>query len=290
MVVPKKVLSPQAQRIGQEQEEALITEEPRSAIARANRLLKDRVAVVTGGGTGIGRSIALEFAKAGADVVVASRRLAVIEKVAQEIRALGRRSLAVQTDVSQKADVDNLVERVMNEFGAIDILVNNAGIQLKAPFLEVPQEDWDITLDINVKGVFNGIQAAASHMMQQRYGKIINISSIFGTGVVMGSMAAYSTAKAGVIQLTKIAARELGPYGINVNAIAPGLIVIPSIYDGRSKEEAEQHIREAEKRAVLGRTGTPEDVANVALFLASDDSSFITGQVICVDGGRMDHM
>lgn len=232
----------------------------------------------------------MEFAKAGADVVIASRRLSNLEEIALEIRALGKRSLAIQADVSKTDDVDRLVSRVIDEFGFIHILINNAGIQFKAPFLEVPDEDWDITLDIDLKGVYNGIRAVASHMMQQSYGKIINISSAFGTGITMGNMAAYSAAKAGVNQLTKIAARELGAYGINVNAIAPGLIVIPSIYDGRSKEEAEQHIREAENRAVLGRTGTPEDVANTALFLASDESNFITGQVICVDGGRMDHM
>jgi len=252
--------------------------------------LSGKVAIVTGGGTGIGRGIALKFAQAGADVVVASRRLPVIEKAAEEIKALGRRSLAVQTDVSKKTDVDNLVQRVMDEFGAIDILVNNAagGTGHRAPIVEMTEEDWDVGIDITLKGVFSCTQAVLPHMMKRRYGKIINIVSLSGRGRTHIGDGYYGPAKAGVIQLTKVAAMEAGPYGINVNCIAPGYIVTEKTFTPERKKGAEKYDRDVKKQTVLGRAGKPEDIANLALFLASDEASFITGQLICCDGGRTD--
>jgi len=250
--------------------------------------LDHRVAIITGGGTGIGRSIALEFAKEGADVVVGSRNLANLEKVTEEIKALGRRSLAVVTDVSIPEQVDNLVKQTIDKFSRVDILVNNAGTIFKATLLEMTEQVWDDVLDTNLKGVFLCTQAVARQMMKQKYGKIINIASIAGRGVSYPGMSSYCASKAGVIELTKCYARELGPYGINVNAIAPGMIVTDILR--REAENVEQFIEDRKKLAVLGRIGTTQDVANLALFLASKDSSFISGQAIPIDGGRTDRM
>ncbi len=253
--------------------------------------LDQRVAIVTGGGTGIGRSIALALAKEGADVVVCSRKMANLEKVAEEVKALGRRSLAIAADVSVKKQVQNMVKQTVDEFGRIDILVNNAGILRIATILETTEQDWGEVIDINLKGVFLCTQAVAKQMMAQKYGKIINISSICGRGGALGDGPSYCVSKAGVIQLTQNAAFELGPYGINVNCIAPGLILTPMARSTqKTAEEFEQFLEERKKAAVLDRLGNPEDIARVALFLASEAASFISGQTIPVDGGRTNRM
>ncbi len=247
--------------------------------------LEGKVAIVTGGGTGIGRSIALEFAKAGADVVVASRRLPVLEKVAEEIRALGRRSLAVRTDVSQKADVDNMVQRVMDEFGAIDILVNDAGIVVPCSLLETEEDDWDKIFDINLKGCQLCSQAVGRIMVERKRGNIISIAST-NSFVVGKEEAPYSISKAGVVMLTRGLAKELADYNIRVNAIAPGWIRTEMSREIWSQPESEYAKQELAK-ILLGRLGEPSEVANVALFLASDLSSYITGTTIVVDGGEL---
>ncbi len=248
--------------------------------------LEKKVAIVTGGGTGIGRSIALEFAKEGANVVICGRSETNLEKVAEEIKALGKRSLAVVTDVSVKSQVHGMVKQTVDSFGSIDILVNNAGVIHPAPLVEVTETEWDEVIDINLKGVFLCMQAVAPYMMEQKHGKIINISSIAGRGGALGDGAPYGASKAGVILLTQVAAWELGQYNINVNNVAPGLILTPMASQGKTKEEFAQFLEERKKGTVLHRVGNPEDIARTAVFLASEDSSFMNGQTVTVDGGR----
>jgi len=252
--------------------------------------LDKRVAVITGGGTGLGRAIALEFAKEGADVVVTSRNLANLEKVTEEVRALGRRSLAIATDVRSKEQIQNMAKKAIDEFGRIDILVNNSGITRRATLQDMTEETWDEVLDTNLKSVFLCTQAVAKYMVEQKYGKIVNMASIAGRGWNYPTLAAYCASKAGVSELTKVYAKELGPYGINVNAIAPGLIRTDIYVRGRTPEQVKEFEKQNIKTAILGRLGEPEDIAKLALFLASEDSSFMTGQTVPIDGGRTDRM
>lgn len=253
--------------------------------------LDKKVAIITGGGTGIGRTISLTFANEGAKVVIGSRNIANLVEVVKEIKLLRRQSLAIATDVGVKQQVENMVDQTMHEFGRIDILVNNAGILRATGIMDTSEEVWDEVMDINLKGVFLCTQAVAKYMIKQQDGKIINIASISGRGGGLDDGPSYCTSKAGVIQLTQNAAFELGPYGINVNCIAPGLIITPMVYGGgRTWEEVQAYLEGRKSAAVLGRLGKPEDIAKVALFLASEDSSFISGQTIPVDGGRTNRM
>ncbi len=244
--------------------------------------LAQKVAVITGGARGIGKQIALTFASEGADIVIGD--IIEMEAAAQDIKDLGREVITVKTDVTHKEAVRNLIDSAIDNFNKVDILVNNAGIVRRAPLLEMAEEEWNAVIDVNLKGVFLCTQAVAKHMVKRQYGKIINIASIAGLNAVYVS-ANYCVSKAGVIQLTKVCARELGPYGINVNAIAPGVVITDMTYT-RTPAEAERFIEERRNWAILGRIGTAQDMANLALFLASDQSSFITGQVIAADGGR----
>ena len=244
--------------------------------------LAQKVAVITGGARGIGKQIALTFASEGADIVIGD--IIEMEAAAQDIKDLGREVITVKTDVTHKEAVRNLIDSAIDKFNKVDILVNNAGIVRRAPLLEMTEEEWNAVIDVNLKGVFLCTQAVAKHMVERQYGKIINIASIAGLNAVYVS-ANYCVSKAGVIQLTKVCARELGPYGINVNAIAPGVVITDMTYT-RTPAEAERFIEERRNWAILGRIGTAQDMANLALFLASDQSSFITGQVIAADGGR----
>jgi NAD(P)-dependent dehydrogenase (short-subunit alcohol dehydrogenase family) len=245
--------------------------------------LSDKVAIVTGGGTGIGHGIALEFAMVGANVVVASRRPDVLEKVAAEIETMGRRSLAVQTDVIQVEQVENLVKQTLDKFGKIDILVNNAGGAAAWPLEKMSPRGWDIILSINLKGTFLCSQAVGKVMVEQKKGKIINISSVAGLRASPGS-AHYGAAKAGVISLTKSLAALWAGHNINVNCIAPGLIDTEAVRPALDLEAPEK-MQERISAIPLGRLGQPEDIAYAAVFLASAASNFITGQTIVVDGG-----
>jgi 3-oxoacyl-[acyl-carrier protein] reductase len=256
--------------------------------------LADKVAIVTGSGQGIGRAMIVRMAGEGAAVVVMGITPEKIQNVVNEIREKGGTAVGVKADVTNRSEVRNLMETAIREYGQIDILVNNAVARRRsASFFEMTDEDWDVVLATGVKGVFNCIQAVARHMMDRRYGKIINISSSAGMGssVPPGECNAnYAAAKAAVNQLTKTFARELGPYGINVNSLAPGSIVTAESFTKRSREDAEKHSAYREKLAVLGRRGKPEEIASAAVFLASDESAFITGQVMLADGGSTDYI
>jgi 3-oxoacyl-[acyl-carrier protein] reductase len=251
--------------------------------------LVGKVAVVTGGGRGLGRETAMLLAYEGAKVVVDDIDDEPMCRVVEEIGSKGGSAIGFKADVANRLDVQKLVQAAIENYGGIHIMVNNAGIRRSGTLLQISEEDWDIVLNVDLKGVFNCIQAVAHQMMEQRYGKIINISSVSGTGT-SNAPASYAAAKGGVIQLTKVAARELGPYGINVNCIAPGRIVTKLPLNGPERKKAELQIEARKQQAVLGRVGLPQDIANLILFLASDESSFITGQVICADGGRIDRM
>ena len=246
--------------------------------------LGGKVAIITGGGTGIGRSTALLFAEAGADVVVGGRTLVVLEKVAEEVRTLGKRSLAMPVDITKKADIDSLVQKVMGEFGAIDILVNNAGQFLGEQLIDTPEKHWDQIMDIDLKGHYLCSQTVAKIMMKQKSGKIINVASDLGIRVSQTG-GAYCIAKAGVFMLTKVLAKELAPYNIRVNTILPGLIRTPMSEGTWTNPE---RLKWWENATLLGRIGEPDEIANAALFLASDASSYITGHTIFVEGGLLD--
>ena len=237
--------------------------------------LTDRVAIVTGGGTGIGRSIALEFAEFGADVVVSSRKLENLKKVADEVKALGRQSLAIVADVTKKTDVDHLVQRTMEKFGRIDILVNNAGVGTKVPIIDVAEDEWDLIIDTNLKSSYYCCQAVGKQMIEQKMGNIINITSGDGKRVSGGLGTSYNVAKAGVIMLTQCLAWDLGKHNIRINSIAPGFTKTQMAQPLLSDPEL---LKMIESRRPLGRIGEPGEIASAALFLASDASSYITGR------------
>ena len=239
--------------------------------------LSGKVAIVTGSARGIGREIALRLAEAGANIVISD--IAGAESAAEEIKKMGRRSLAVTADVSSAADVASLVEKTAGELGRIDILVNNAGIARDQLLLRMSDEDWEVVLNVNLKSVFLCTRAVLRPMIKQRWGRIISISSIVG---IVGNpgQANYASSKAGIIGFTKTIAREVGSRGITVNAIAPGFIV-SKMTDQLSEEQKGEML----KRIPLGSLGTPRDVAEAVAFLASEEARYITGQVLGVDGG-----
>jgi NAD(P)-dependent dehydrogenase (short-subunit alcohol dehydrogenase family) len=250
-----------------------------------NFTLSDQRALVTGGRRGIGRTIALAFAEAGADVAVCDLVIddGQLEGVAEEIQKHGRRSLAVQADTSRKADVESMVERTIKEFGGIDILLNNAGGGAPSPFLDLPEEEWDRVVNVNLKGYYLCAQTVGKRMVEQKKGRIINIASQYAFKAVPG-FGVYCVSKAGVVMLTRVLARELGSYGIRANAIAPGLVKTElSRHDWENPE-----IRKAREAATaLGRLAETSDLVGAALFLASDASDYVTGQTIVVDGGEI---
>jgi 3-oxoacyl-[acyl-carrier protein] reductase len=243
--------------------------------------LQGKVAIVTGGSMGIGHAIALDLAAHGADVAINYRKHAdEANAVVAGIEKMGRRGLAVQSDVASFADAQRMVDTVREKFGRLDILVNNAGVNRDGVVWKMTESQWDEVLDTNLKGYFNYIRAAAPVFKEQGSGKIVNITSINGLRGKFGQ-SNYSAAKAGIVGLTKAVARELGKFSVNVNAVAPGLIETDMM------KEAPQDVKDkALAEIVLGRLGAPEEVAHVVAFLCSEYARHITGEVIKVDGGQ----
>ena len=243
--------------------------------------LKDKVALITGGARGIGQAIAMAFAKEGADIVVADVNLEIAQKTASEIENLGRKALALEMDVTNYDKVEEGINKILDKMGKVDILVNNAGITKDNLLLRMSSGDWDAVINVNLKGTFNCIKAVSRPMIKQRSGRIISIASIIG---LMGNpgQANYAASKAGIIALTKTVAKELASRNVNANAVAPGFI--QTEMTAKLPEDIKKKMLEA---IPLAKLGTPQDVANTCLFLASDESSYITGQVITIDGGMV---
>ncbi|MCK9431474.1 MAG: 3-oxoacyl-[acyl-carrier-protein] reductase [Candidatus Omnitrophica bacterium] len=243
--------------------------------------LKDKVTLVTGGARGIGRAIGITFAGEGADIVVADVNLEAAQKTASEIEGMGRKAMSLVMDVTDFQAVEEGINKILDKMGKVDILVNNAGITKDNLLLRMSPADWDAVLNVNLKGTFNCIKAVSRSMIKQRSGRIISIASIIG---LMGNagQANYAASKAGIIALTKTVAKELASRNINANAVAPGFI--QTEMTAKLPEDIKKKMQEA---IPMGKLGTPEDVANICLFLASEESSYVTGQVITVDGGMV---
>jgi len=244
--------------------------------------LKNKIAIVTGAGRGIGRDIALAYAREGAHVVVNDIDPSTAEQTAADVGKLGVKAIPVAADVASKKDVDRLVEAAVREFDAVDILVSNAMKIVPGKLEELPEEAWDTTMNIGLKGAFLVGQAAARHMIARKSGAIVNIASVAGI-FPYNWAGAYSVVKAGVLMLTKLQAMEWAPHGVRANAITPGYIRTP----GTEAMYADPEIYEGRRKGVpMGRVGSGEDITGVAIFLASDDSRYTTGSVVGADGGQ----
>jgi len=244
-------------------------------------ILDKKVALVTGGGRGIGREIVTLLAKEGADIAVCDVSKESLESVKGEVESLGRKCLVFEVDVTKMDQVENMISKILDNFKKVDILINNAGITRDGLLVRMSEIDWDAVISVNLKGVFNCTKAVVKPMMKQRWGRIVNIASIIG---IMGNagQANYAASKGGIIAFTKSIAKELASRNINVNAIAPGFIQTEM-----TKKLPENYREEMLKLIPLNRLGEPQDVANTVLFLVSEPSSYITGHVIQVDGGMI---
>ena len=249
--------------------------------------LEGKTAIITGGGTGIGKSMAVEFARAGADVAIASRKLEHLEPVAKEIEKFGKRSLAMAVDVRQEDQVQALVERAVKDFGRLDVMVNNAGASFRAKPEDISINGWNTVVQINLNGVFLGSKWAAKHMIPQGGGVIINIASLAGVlGATM--MSHYGAAKAAVMNLTRAHAVAWAKHGIRVNCIAPGPVETEGYIEVLTKMDkaaADKAYKAVASRVAMQRWGKVHEIAYPAIFLASDASSFMTGETIVIDGG-----
>lgn len=243
--------------------------------------LKDKISLVTGSARGIGREIALNFAKEGSDIVVCDVDLEAAQNTQKEIEALGRRALSFKVDVTNLKEIEDMVNLTLDKFSKIDILVNNAGITKDNLILRMSEQDWDQVLFINLKGAFNCTKVVSRYMLKSRFGRIVNIASIIGI-IGNAGQANYAASKGGLIALTKSLAKEFSSRNINVNAVAPGFIETPM-----TAKLPEDYRKQMLNNIPLGRFGKPQDVAKACLFLACPESDYITGQVIVVDGGMV---
>jgi len=246
-------------------------------------LLEGKNALVTGGSQGIGAAASLELAREGANVCLTYRKHDTeAKKYADEIREMGRKAIAIKCDISSFSEAENVVKTAIDEFGGLDVLVNNAGMNWDGVSWKMSEEQWDRVIEVNLKGYFNFTRQVAPIFKDQKYGKIINITSINGLRGKFGQ-SNYSASKAGIIGFTKAVAKELGAFNVNVNAVAPGLIETTMLKESDSRDKI---IDMAMNEIVLKRVGQPEDLANVVVFLASDKARHVTGEIIKVDGGQ----
>jgi 3-oxoacyl-[acyl-carrier protein] reductase len=244
--------------------------------------LKDKVSIVTGAAQGLGKAIAIGLAQRGSKIVVCDLNSELAKNVAEEIRSMGRKAFSQKVDVSKAPEVKAMVEHTLEEFGRIDILVNNAGICQVVSIDDMTEEDWDKVMDVNLKGVFLCSKAVMEIMKKQRSGKIINLGSIAGKVGGLTTGANHSVSKAGVMCFTKALARELAPFGITVNSVAPGIIET-DMTRGITQGNFTNYV----KSIPLGMIGKPEDVANAVAFLVSDEAGYITGEILDVNGGML---
>lgn len=244
-------------------------------------MLKGKVALVTGSAQGMGRGIALTLARKGADLITSDLQSNSnnMEETIELIKKYGRQCTAVYANVANQAEVEQMVSKALKKYGKIDILVNNAGIDRGHVLQNITEKDWDDLLQVNIKGVFFCTQSVAKHMIERKYGKIINISSLYGKIGAIGEIT-YSTTKAGIMGFTKSVAKELAKYNINVNAVLPGIVNTPLL-----KGIPEKFLKQKISEVPLGRVAEPEDIGNVISFLASDDASYLTGSLVEVTGG-----
>ncbi len=244
--------------------------------------MKGKVSIVTGGAQGLGRAIALTFANKGADIAIFDVNMESAQKVAKEIECIGRKAVSLKVDVSKHFEVEMMVDRVLQEFGRIDMLINNAGISQVVSIEDMTEEDWDRVMAVNLKSVFLCSKAVIGTMKRQRSGRIVNMGSVAGKVGGFTATCAYSVSKAGIMCFTKALARELAPFGITVNAVAPG-VINTEMSENIARGDFSRYL----KTIPLGKIGSPEDVANAVAFLVSDEASYITGEILDVNGGLL---
>ena len=256
----------------------------------SGQVLKDRVAIVTGASRGLGEGITKAFAGEGATVALFSRDIQRLNKHVADLKALGQEAMAFLVDVADVEQVNRAVDKVVSQFGRVEILVNNAAVAPSTPFVEMSDEVRDSVIDVNIKGVWNCTRAVMPLMLKQRYGKVINISSVTGPMVSGKGMTAYAASKGAVSGFTRTLALEVAEYGVNVNAICPGSFDTPmfrSVAGKRGWSSDDEYVKHVGKEIPLGRLGTIEEMGDLAVFLASDKSKYITGVEIVIDGGNI---